>query len=48
MKKQRFPSVWNAHEDTPKGALNTKLRSMLMTALKNRLTRTEMSQAQAA
>ena len=48
MSKQRFASVWDAIEDTPEEAENMKLRSILMTALKNHLTRTEMSQAQAA
>ena len=48
MSKQRFASVWEALEDTPEEAENMKLRSALMTALKNHLARTEMSQAQAA
>ena len=48
MKKQRFASVWDAIEDTPEEARNMKLRSVLMTALKNHITRVEMSQAQAA
>ena len=48
MSKQRFASVWDAIEDTPEEAENMKLRSALMTALKNHITRVEMSQAQAA
>jgi len=48
MSNQRFASVWDAIEDTPEEAENMKLRSVLMTALKNHLTRAEMSQAQAA
>ena len=48
MSNQRFSNVWDAIEDTPQEAENMKLRSVLMTALKNHLTRTEMSQAQAA
>lgn len=48
MSKQRFSSVWDAIEDTPEEAENMKLRSALMTALKNHITRTEMSQAEAA
>ena len=48
MSNHRFASVWDAIEDTPEEAENMKLRSVLMTALKNHLTRTEMSQAQAA
>ena len=48
MSKQRFSSVWDAIEDTPEEAENMKLRSVLMTALKNHITRTGISQAQAA
>ena len=48
MSKQRFTSVWDAIEDTPEQAGNMKLRSVLMTALKDHLTRAGMSQAQAA
>ncbi|MDO9611351.1 MAG: helix-turn-helix domain-containing protein [Serpentinimonas sp.] len=48
MSKQRFSSVWDAIEDTPEAAENMKLRSVLMAALKNHLTRSKMSQAQAA
>ncbi len=48
MSRQRFASVWDAIEDTPEDAENMKLRSVLMTALKERITRAEISQAQAA
>jgi predicted XRE-type DNA-binding protein len=48
MSNQRFASVWDAIEDTPEEAENMKLRSVLMTALKTHLTRTKLSQAQAA
>ena len=48
MSKQRFASVWDAIEDTPAEAENMRLRSILMMALKNHLTGTGMSQAQAA
>ena len=48
MSKQRFTSVWDAIEDRPEQAGNMKLRSVLMTALKDHLTRAGMSQAQAA
>lgn len=48
MSNQRFNSVWDALEDTPIEAENMKLRSQLMTALKNHLTRLEISQTQAA
>ena len=45
---KKFSSVWDGIEDTPEEAENMKLRSALMMALKNHLSRTEMSQAQAA
>ena len=48
MSKQRHASVWEAIEDTPAEVENMKLRSELMMALKVHITRTEMSQAQAA
>ena len=48
MSNERFTSVWDAIEDTPEAAENMKLRSVLLTALKNHLTRTDMSQVQAA
>ncbi len=48
MSGQRFASVWDALEDTPEQAENMKLRSTLMTALKNHITRLEISQAEAA
>ena len=48
MNNQRFDSVWNAIEDTPEEAENMKLRSALMSALKNHISRAGLSQAQAA
>jgi predicted XRE-type DNA-binding protein len=48
MSNQRFASVWDAIEDTPEEAENMKLRSILMTALKNHITRIEINQDQAA
>jgi predicted XRE-type DNA-binding protein len=48
MNKRRFSSVWDAIEDTPEQAANMKLRSLLMIALKDHITRAGMSQAQAA
>jgi len=48
MSNQRFSSVWDAIEDTPEEAENMKLRSVLMVALKNHITRSKMSQAEAA
>lgn len=48
MSKQRHARVWEAIEDTPAEVDNMRLRSELMMALKAHITRTEMSQAQAA
>ena len=48
MTQQRFASVWHAIEDTPEQAENLKLRAALMTALKDRLAQSGVSQAQAA
>jgi len=48
MSKQRFANVWDAIEDTPEEAENMKLRSVLMAALKDHITRTQLSQTQAA
>lgn len=48
MSNQRFTSVWDAIEDTPEEAENMKLRSALLTALKNHIARSEMNQAEAA
>jgi len=45
---KRFDSVWDAIEDTPERAENMKLRSALMMALKERLERTDLSQAKIA
>ena len=39
-KPQRFSSVWDAIEDSPKMAENMKLRSVLMMALTDHITRT--------
>ena len=47
-KKQRFVSVWDAIEDTPAEAENMKLRSELLLALKDRISQSGMTQAQAA
>ncbi len=48
MNNQRYDSVWDAIEDTPAEVESMKLRSELMTALKNHIARAQMSQAQAA
>ncbi|PRP68666.1 transcriptional regulator [Chromobacterium amazonense] len=45
---QRFDSIWDALEDTPEEAENMKLRSALMMALKDQITRMEMNQSEAA
>ena len=37
MSNERFPSVWDAIEDTPAQAENMKLRSSLMMALKDHI-----------
>lgn len=48
MTDQRFASVWDAIEDTPEQAENMKLRATLMTALKDRIAQSGISQTQAA
>ncbi len=48
MNNQRFTSVRDAIANTPEEAENVKLRSALMAALKNHITHTGMSRAQAA
>jgi len=48
MSNERFDNVWDAIEDTPEEAENMKLRSNLMLALKDHISRTGLSQSQAA
>ena len=48
MSNERFTCVWDAIEDTPAEAENMKLRSALIMALKERITREGLSQRQAA
>ena len=48
MTHQKFASIWDAIEDTPEAAENMKLRSTLMTAIKQHIARAELSQAAAA
>lgn len=48
MSRQRFDSVWDAIEDSPEAAENMKLRSILMTALRDHISRSGMNQTQAA
>ncbi len=48
MSNEQFASVWDAIEDTPAEAENMKLRSSLMMALKEQITRHGWTQAEAA
>jgi predicted XRE-type DNA-binding protein len=48
MSAERFTSVWDAIEDTPAQAENMKLRSVLMTALKEHIAEQGLSQGQVA
>jgi predicted XRE-type DNA-binding protein len=48
MSNQKFTSVWDALEGTSAEAENMKLRSKLMMALEQHLTRNGLSQAEAA
>ncbi len=48
MSNERFASVWDAIEDTPAQAENMRLRSALMMALKDHITREKLRQSQAA
>lgn len=48
MSNQRFSNVWDAIEDAPEEAENMKLRSTLMTMLKQHIACTGMTQAKAA
>ena len=48
MSNERFDSVWDAIEDTPAQAENMRLRSSLMMALKERISREGLTQSQAA
>jgi predicted XRE-type DNA-binding protein len=45
---ERFGSVWDAIEDTPAQAENMRLRSSLMMALTEHISREGMTQSQAA
>ncbi|MEO7160780.1 MAG: XRE family transcriptional regulator [Polaromonas sp.] len=46
--KQRFPSVWDALEDTPQQAASMKARSALMMALAEVIRERGMTQGEAA
>lgn len=48
MSNRKFASAWDALEDTSAEAENMKLRSKLMMALEERLTRNGINQAAAA
>lgn len=48
MTRQRFPSVWDALEDSLAQAANMKLRSSLMIALKDHIETQSLTQAAAA
>ena len=48
MSQKRFPSVWDAIEDTPAQAENMRLRSGLMMALKDHIEREGLTQTSAA
>ncbi len=48
MAEETFGSVWDALEDSAQEAENLKLRSALMMALTNHITRAGISQAEAA
>ncbi|MGB5086221.1 MAG: helix-turn-helix domain-containing protein [Methylocystis silviterrae] len=48
MSNERFDNVWDAIENTPEEAENMKLRSTLMLALKDHISRIGLSQSQAA
>jgi predicted XRE-type DNA-binding protein len=44
----RFIDVWCAIEDTPEQVVNMRLRAILMTALKDRIAQSGISEVQAA
>jgi predicted XRE-type DNA-binding protein len=48
MSNERFDSVWDAIEDTPAQAENMRLRSSLVMALKEHISREGLTQSQAA
>jgi predicted XRE-type DNA-binding protein len=48
MSNERFDSVWDAIEDTPAEAENMRLRSSLMMALKEHISREGLTQRRAA
>ncbi|MBX3585116.1 MAG: XRE family transcriptional regulator [Ramlibacter sp.] len=47
-KAPRFPSVWDAIEDTPSEAAHMKARSELMMAIAEHIRKNDLTQAEAA
>jgi predicted XRE-type DNA-binding protein len=47
MKSEQFASVWDAIEDTPEEAMDMKIRSVMMRALRNHVKDTGMTYEQA-
>ena len=45
---ERFNSIWDALEDTPEQAENMKLRAVLLTAIKDQISKRQLTQAEAA
>lgn len=48
MTSERFENIWDAIEDTPAQAANMKVRSALMMAIQEHITRKNLSQGEAA
>ena len=48
MTRKRFDSVWDAIEESPEEAQNMKLRSTLMMALQEHISRAKLNQGEAA
>jgi predicted XRE-type DNA-binding protein len=48
MESQKFTSVWDAIEDTPQDAANTKARSEFMLAIRDVVDRWKLTQSEAA
>ncbi len=48
IKKQRFSNVWDALEDSPAAAANMTMRSDILIALRQRVDRWDITQAEAA
>ena len=48
MTRKRYDSVWDAIEESPEAAQNMKLRSTLMMALQEHISRAKLNQSEAA